>query len=77
MKDVIVQDKKTGHKKSMTLVMAKNLSHKYSVVDAETEFKPPVETNELDELRKQYFNKFGQQPHHRLGIERLKQLITE
>lgn len=78
MQEVIVQNKRTGHKKTMTVVMARNLSSKYSIVNSDTEFKPPTEQkSELEALRQQYSNKFGQQPHHRLGIERLKQLITE
>ena len=67
----------------MTPLMAKVLELKYRIVEDTTlekspDFKPPVETKtELERLRLEYFKLFNQQPHHRLGEAKLKQLIDE
>jgi hypothetical protein len=83
MKDVTVENIQTGERKTMTPLMAKLLERKYRVVRESTlekspNFTPPIELKtELETLRKQYFDKFGTQPHHRLGEAKLKQLIEE
>ena len=86
MDEVIVENRKTGQRKQMTPLMAKHLELKYRIVEEAAldaleksiNFKPPAETKtELERLRLEYFKLFNQQPHHRLGEAKLKQLIDE
>lgn len=79
MQDVIVENRKTGQRKTMTKVMAKLLESKYRIIDDESQqfVPPPSEKTDLTALKEQYFKLFGQQPHHRLGEARLKELIEE
>lgn len=83
MREVIVENRQTGKRKTLTPTAARALELKYRVVEETTlekspNFKPPVEVKtDLERLRLNYFEKFGQQPHHRLGETKLKQLIEE
>lgn len=82
--DVIVENRKTGKRKQMTAVMAKLLESKYRIVpealttESSKDFTPPIEKLEgIEKLRAEYFELFGQQPHHRLGEVKLKELIEK
>lgn len=83
MQDVIVENIKTGQKKSMTRTMAKLLDSKYRILEGETNldknptFTPPSDKSTIDSLKAEYFQLFGQHPHHKLGEARLKELIEE
>lgn len=81
MQEVTVENRQTGQRKRMTPVAAQHLYLKYRIVTddkPDPNFKPdePKKTD-LEKLRLQYFELFGQQPHHRLGEAKLKQLIDE
>lgn len=84
MQDVIVENRRTGERKRMTVTMANNLDLKYRILPNETNtekssnFKPKEEPKtDLERLRLKYFELFKQQPHHRLGEAKLKALIEE
>jgi hypothetical protein len=84
MQEVIVENRKTGHRKQMTVTQAKMLDLKYRIIpDAITTeksptFTPPIEKKtELEELQEKYFEKFKAKPHHRLGVAKLKELIEQ
>lgn len=64
--------------------MAKNLDLKYRIVpeaittEKSHTFTPPIEKKtELEELQEKYSQKFGNKPHHRLGVAKLKELIEQ
>ena len=84
MPDVIVENRKTGHRKQMTATAAKALDLKYRIVpeaittEKSPTFTPPIENkSELEILQEKYSQKFGNKPHHRLGIAKLKELIEQ
>lgn len=79
MQDVVVEDRKTGQRKTLTEFTAKLLESKYRIVNDESQvFTPPPSTKtDIESLREEYFKLFGQRPHHKLGEAKLREAIEE
>jgi hypothetical protein len=77
--DVIIEHRKTKVRKTATPKAAKLLNVEWRTVGT---VEPPkngkkADQTEIEQLREDYLVKFGKAAHHKLGVDKLKELLAE